>query len=111
MSVFSDMLGELDDRSGLLARAMEIIGSEGSGVVVIINRTGPGILSKVLTARSDPGDDMDELRDYGAGAQILTELGVHDMVLLSNSHHTLVALEGYGLSIVGERPIPCAETN
>ena len=41
-------------------------------------------------------------------AQILTELGVQDMILLTNSHHTLVALDGYGLSIVGERPIPCS---
>ena len=38
--------------------------------------------------------------------QILTELGVHDMILLTNTHHTLVGLEGYGLSIVGERAIP-----
>jgi 3,4-dihydroxy 2-butanone 4-phosphate synthase/GTP cyclohydrolase II len=52
--------------------------------------------------------DPEELRDYGLGAQILTELGVQDMVLLTNSHHTLVALDGYGLSIVGERPIPCS---
>ncbi len=48
---------------------------------------------------------MDELRDYGVGAQILTELGVQDMILLTNTHHTLVGLDGYGLSIVGERPI------
>jgi 3,4-dihydroxy 2-butanone 4-phosphate synthase/GTP cyclohydrolase II len=39
------------------------------------------------------------------GAQILAELGVHDMILLTNTRHTLVALEGYGLSIVGERAI------
>jgi 3,4-dihydroxy 2-butanone 4-phosphate synthase/GTP cyclohydrolase II len=52
-----------------------------------------------------PGQDMD-LRAYGIGAQILADLGIHDMVLLSNSHHTLVAIEGYGLTIVGERPIP-----
>ncbi len=38
---------------------------------------------------------------------ILTELGVQDMVLLTNTHHTLIALDGYGLSIVGERPIRC----
>ena len=50
--------------------------------------------------------EIEELRDYGGGAQILTELGVHDMVLLTNTHHTLVGLEGYGLSIVGERAIP-----
>ena len=49
--------------------------------------------------------DMDELRDYGVGAQILAEMGVHDMVLLSNSHHSLVALDGYGLAVVGERAI------
>ena len=49
--------------------------------------------------------DMDELRDYGVGATILTELGVRDMVLLTNTHHTLVGLDGYGLSIVGERAI------
>jgi 3,4-dihydroxy 2-butanone 4-phosphate synthase / GTP cyclohydrolase II len=49
---------------------------------------------------------LEELRDYGVGAQILTELGVQDMVLLTNTHHTLVGLDGYGLSIVGERPIP-----
>ncbi|RZM02847.1 MAG: 3,4-dihydroxy-2-butanone-4-phosphate synthase, partial [Sphingomonas sp.] len=48
---------------------------------------------------------MEELRDYGVGAMILAELGVHDMVLLTNTHHTLVGLDGYGLSIVGERTI------
>ena len=52
-------------------------------------------------------EDMNELRDYGIGAQILAELGIHDMVLLTNSHHTLVALGGYGLDIVGERAIDC----
>jgi 3,4-dihydroxy 2-butanone 4-phosphate synthase/GTP cyclohydrolase II len=49
---------------------------------------------------------MEELRDYGIGAQILTEMGVADMELLTNSHHSLVGLDGYGLSIVGERAIP-----
>ena len=48
---------------------------------------------------------MEELRDYGVGAMILAELGVQDMVLLTNTHHTLVGLDGYGLSIVGERRI------
>ena len=46
-----------------------------------------------------------EQRDYGVGAQILAELGVRDMVLLTNTKHALVGLEGYDLSIVGERPI------
>jgi 3,4-dihydroxy 2-butanone 4-phosphate synthase/GTP cyclohydrolase II len=54
--------------------------------------------------------DMEELRDYGAGAMILTELGVAEMELLTNTHHTLVGLDGYGLSIVGERRITGLET-
>ena len=54
------------------------------------------------------GEDVapiEELRDYGVGAQILAELGIHDMVLLTNTHHSLVALEGYGLNIVSERRV------
>jgi 3,4-dihydroxy 2-butanone 4-phosphate synthase/GTP cyclohydrolase II len=111
MSMFSDMLGEITARAGLLGRSMELIAEEGRGVVVVINRPGPRVLSDMLRERNDPTADMDELRDYGMGAQILAELGVHDMILLTNSHHTLVALEGYGLSIVGERPITGLETN
>ena len=85
---------------------MEIIAEEGAGVIVILNRRVGGWMSRAVEARNT-GDKsvMDELRDYGVGAQILTELGVHDMILLTNSHHTLIALDGYGLSIVGERPI------
>ncbi len=46
-----------------------------------------------------------ELRDYGIGAQILLDLGVHDMVLLSNHPRTIVGIDGYGLNIVDQRPI------
>jgi 3,4-dihydroxy 2-butanone 4-phosphate synthase/GTP cyclohydrolase II len=48
------------------------------------------------------------LRDYGIGAQILADLGVHEMVLLSNTPRTIVGLEGYGLNVVGQRPIELA---
>jgi 3,4-dihydroxy 2-butanone 4-phosphate synthase/GTP cyclohydrolase II len=46
-----------------------------------------------------------EQRNYGVGAQNLAELGVRDMLLLTNTRLSLVGLEGYDLSIVGERPI------
>jgi 3,4-dihydroxy 2-butanone 4-phosphate synthase/GTP cyclohydrolase II len=111
-ALFADMFGEVSKRGGLLEGAMKIIGAEGSGVIVVLTKPMVGgRLSKVVEAqavRGDGGMDPEELRDYGVGAQILTELGVQDMVLLTNSHHTLVALDGYGLSIVGERPIPCS---
>ena len=50
----------------------------------------------------DPGLDA----DYGVGAQILIDLGVKEMVLLTNSQKSVVGLEGFGLKIVGQRPVP-----
>ena len=86
---------------------MEIIAEEGAGVVVVINRPRPDQFTIALQTKAGtlPPADMEELRDYGVGAMILTELGVEEMVLLTNTHHTLVGLDGYGLSIVGERAI------
>ena len=108
-TMFTDMLGEVSDRANLLHRSMEIIANEGAGVIVIISRPSLTMVSRAIVAKEQlrKGDMhlIEELRDYGVGAQILAELGVQDMVLLTNTHHTLVALEGYGLSIIGERPI------
>ena len=91
-----------------MTTSMELIGAEGAGVVVLITSPMPGVFTRALQRKAGAAD-MEELRDYGVGAQILTELGVQDMVLLTNTHHTLVGLDGYGLSIVGEHPIPCSE--
>ena len=108
-SVFADIFGEDGPRAGLLGRAMEMIAKEGSGVVVLLSQPDPDRFSRMLLARSEgrrsAARDMDELRDYGVGAQILAELGVHDMILLTNSHHNLIALDGYDLSVVEERAI------
>jgi 3,4-dihydroxy 2-butanone 4-phosphate synthase/GTP cyclohydrolase II len=109
LSYFADIFGEDTERSRLLARSMEIIGQAGSGVIVVINRRMRNAVSQAIEIkerfRAGEAPPTEELRDYGVGAQILAELGVHDMVLLTNSHHSLVALEGYGLSIVGERAV------
>jgi 3,4-dihydroxy 2-butanone 4-phosphate synthase/GTP cyclohydrolase II len=76
---------------------------------VLINRAETDRYTRILKARSEgPAQSsrtMEELRDYGVGAQILAELGVHDMILLTNSHHNLIALDGYDLAVVEERPI------
>jgi 3,4-dihydroxy 2-butanone 4-phosphate synthase/GTP cyclohydrolase II len=110
MSMFVDAFGEESERSGLLSRSMEVIGEAGAGVIVVINKPMKGIVSRFMQLRGEGkgagAPEVEELRDYGIGAQILAELGVHDMILLTNTHHTLVGLEGYGLSIVGEQPIP-----
>jgi len=46
------------------------------------------------------------LRNYGVGAQILLDLGIKEMILLSNTSRTIVGLEGYGLTVAGQKPIP-----
>jgi 3,4-dihydroxy 2-butanone 4-phosphate synthase/GTP cyclohydrolase II len=108
LNLFADALGEANARSGLLAGAMRAIAEEGAGVIVCLDRQAP--YSDILNARSGKAaKDMDQLRDYGGGAQILSALGIHDMILLTNTHHTPIALEGYGLKIVAERPIPTGE--
>ena len=105
LSVLSDIFGEDSERSSLLSRSMEMIAAAGAGVIVLLT-SASGSMTRVLRARSDSSaEPAEELRDYGIGAQILTEIGVQDMILLTNSHHTLIALDGYGLSIVGEQPI------
>ena len=108
--VFADIFGEDSERAELLHRSMEIIAEEGAGVIVVINRPMTRLMSRSIEIKNsvragETPPPLEELRDYGVGAQILAELGVHDMILLTNTHHSLVALEGYGLSIVGERPI------
>src|SRR3954466_13043914 len=109
LDLFSDVLEEPCERSGLLQGAMRIIESEGSGVVVALHAAAPGSLSRSIDLRAGkPAEAGDAVRGYGTGAQILAALGIHDMILLSNTHHSPVALAGYGLAIVEERPIKAA---
>jgi 3,4-dihydroxy 2-butanone 4-phosphate synthase/GTP cyclohydrolase II len=110
LDLFADVLDEKCERSGVLHRAMRMIEEEGSGVVVALHAAAPGSLSRTLDRRSGkPVESGDPIRSYGTGAQILAALGIHDMVLLSNSRHSPVGLSGYGLAIVEERPIPIPE--
>jgi len=103
ISIYSDVLGQPGPRKRVLQRAMDEVGRAGAGVIVLLMPSSPEQLNAELTR--SPLPEMD-LRAYGIGAQILADLGIHDMVLLTNSHRNIVAIEGYGLNIVGERPIP-----
>lgn len=109
MSMFIDVFCEDTPRNGLLARAMQAIAEEGAGIVIVINKPVQDPTTQFMTLRREGKGlgtpELEALRDYGSGAQILTELGVQNMTLLTNTEHTLVGLEGYGLSIVGKRSI------
>jgi 3,4-dihydroxy 2-butanone 4-phosphate synthase/GTP cyclohydrolase II len=129
LNVLEDVLGDRSHgHGGELQTSMRLIAEAGRGVIVLLRdpstllRGFEGLdarpsealakegaqadsLSQRLEARQAGREPAKELRDYGVGAQILLDLGVRDMILLSNSHRTIVGLEGYGLRVVEQRPI------
>jgi 3,4-dihydroxy 2-butanone 4-phosphate synthase/GTP cyclohydrolase II len=109
LSFYTDVFGDQTERSGLIENAMQMMAAEGAGVLVLLNRPMSHVLTRMtrLRAQGSKVDDavLSEIRDYGIGAQILADLGVRDMTLLTNSSHSLVGLAGYGINIVGERAI------
>ena len=86
---------------------MKLIAEEGRGVIVLIREPLTVMLAEQRRRAGEPiAPSGGELRDYGVGAQILIDLGVKEMVLLSNSRRSVVGLEGFGLKIVGQKPVP-----
>lgn len=112
INLLDDVLGGLKDgKSGVLHAAMELIGEQERGVVVLIREPRPTSLSEQVNFRAarERGEAVPPpgaLRDYGIGAQILLDLGISEMILLSNTEKTIVGLDGYGLKVVEQRPIP-----
>jgi len=105
LNVMEDVLGDQSGSrgGGELQSAMKYIADEGRGVVVVMREPtstalSEKIRSKIKTAIPE-GSIENELRDYGVGAQILLDLGIKEMILLTNSEQTVIGLEGYGLSI------------
>jgi 3,4-dihydroxy 2-butanone 4-phosphate synthase/GTP cyclohydrolase II len=106
VNIFSDMLEWKPYEQDVLGESMRIIGREGRGVVVLLRTTRPTFVSDVILRRVDEDIDRRRVKEYGVGAQILLDLGIRDMILLTDTpEKKIVALDGYNLNIVGTHPI------
>lgn len=107
-NLFWDLLAAQTGQRGIIGESMRMIGEAGRGVLVLLRRARPPSIAEHLTTASDnPADADHNLKEYGVGAQILLDLGIENMVLLTNTpDRKVVAIEGYGLKIAETRSIP-----
>jgi 3,4-dihydroxy 2-butanone 4-phosphate synthase / GTP cyclohydrolase II len=109
VNVVDDLIGTHVGKGSLIHRAMVEIGKADRGVLVLIRDTRPTVVTDRLTEKMPETGSQGQHRlvEYGVGAQILADLGVKDMILLSNApQKRIVGLEGYGLRIIEQRPVP-----
>jgi 3,4-dihydroxy 2-butanone 4-phosphate synthase/GTP cyclohydrolase II len=102
-----------------LRKAMDIISAEGKGAILYLRQEGRGIglVNKLKAYELQDADNQDTVeanlsvgfeadhRDYGVGAQILYELGIHRLRLMTNNMGKYIAMEGYGLELVERVPL------
>ncbi|MNJ36180.1 Riboflavin biosynthesis protein RibBA [compost metagenome] len=100
----ADLLGHVEARQDYIPRALKALSdNDGPGVAVFLRDPGLHRLSERLVGGDKPAAADRAIKAYGVGAQILLDLGVRDMIIMSSTRPNPTALEGYGLRIVGWR--------
>jgi 3,4-dihydroxy 2-butanone 4-phosphate synthase/GTP cyclohydrolase II len=100
----ADILGHVESRQNYVPQALQVISRhEGAGVTVFLRDPDLHGLAERLAGVEKPAAVDRSIRNYGVGAQILLDLGVRDMIVMSSTRPNPAALEGYGLRIVGWR--------
>jgi len=112
--VYGDIFGSTQcDCGKMIAGSLRQIANEGLGVLVYLHQTGPGYRLRTdgagmrrLVAHDREAGQRQMQHESGIGAQILTDLGLHTIRLLTNHPRKIVALEGFGIEIVDQVPVP-----
>jgi 3,4-dihydroxy 2-butanone 4-phosphate synthase/GTP cyclohydrolase II len=107
LGVLEDVLGDpAHGRDRDLELAIRAVAEAGRGVVVILRERSPTSVSDRVKSRAPGAEPFSpSLRVYGVGAQILLDLGVREMILLSHARRSIVGIEGFGLSVVDTKPL------
>ena len=105
ISYFEDLIGELGSGNETLKQTVDIINKEGRGVLILVRDSSSSVINNYLSEKAKSAKEIEEqkqseLRIFGMGAQILSELGVKDMILLTNTDWKFVGLDAYNINIV-----------
>jgi 3,4-dihydroxy 2-butanone 4-phosphate synthase/GTP cyclohydrolase II len=107
---FENLLGEYGSNDESLRKSIKEISKEGRGILILVRDSGSSVISQLAALKDDNSKDeknvqeeKSELRIFGMGAQILAELGVKKMILLTNTDWKFIGLEAYNIEIVETR--------
>ena len=99
-SILKDILSEKSLFDDEMKRSLEIANKKENAVIVIINGNYAPKIEKQFSRKKDEEKDIFELREYGVGAQILRDIGLKEIILLTNNQKKVVSLDGFGLKIL-----------
>ncbi|MDC0032226.1 3,4-dihydroxy-2-butanone-4-phosphate synthase [Pelagibacteraceae bacterium] len=108
MNIFDDIFGDYGSGSETLKKTIDIISEEGRGILILVRDSSTSVISHFMNSKSNLREnksepERSELRIYGMGAQILNELNVRKMILLTNTDWKFIGLEAYGIDIVEKK--------
>ena len=104
LDITKDIFAEKNVFGDEIAKSFKIIENKGSGAIVLINADMGPRIKKIFNRREDEKNKL-ELREYGVGAQILSEIGIQKIILLTNTKKKIIALDGFNLEIIRQENI------
>jgi 3,4-dihydroxy 2-butanone 4-phosphate synthase/GTP cyclohydrolase II len=104
LNIAKDIFEEKNIFNDEISKSFKIIEKKGSGAIVLINGDMAPKIKKIFNRRDEEKNKL-ELREYGVGAQILSEIGIKKIILLTNTNKKIIALDGFNLEIIRQESI------